>query len=98
MIETYKIITGKEDVRANKFFRMTKVRGARNSTHEMKIQRKHCRLAVRKNFYSQRVGPKWNKLSPEEVGAKKNSEFKAKYDLREAERVKVSEEEIYVWS
>ena len=98
MIETYKIITGKEDVRANKFFRMTKVRGARNSTHEMKIQRKHCRLEVRKNYYSQRVGRKWNKLSPEEVGAKKTSEFKAKYDLREAERVKVSEEEIYVWS
>ena len=97
MIETYKIITGKEDVKTDKFFSMAKIRSARNNTHEMKIQKKQCRLDVRKNYYSQRVGQKWNKLSPEEVGAKKTSEFKEKYDKREAERVKEKEMEIYVW-
>ena len=97
MIETYKIITGKEDVKTDKFFSMAKIRSARNNTHEMKIQKKQCRLEVRRNYYSQRVGQKWNKLSPEEVGAKKTSEFKEKYDKREAERVKEREMEIYVW-
>ena len=96
MIETYKIITGK-DVKTGKFFSMAKIRSARNNTHEMKIQKKQCRLEVRRNYYSQRVGQKWNDLPPEEVGAKKTSEFKEKYDKREAERVKEREMEIYVW-
>ena len=97
MIETYKLITGKEDVNANNFFSMATVRSARNNTHEMKIRKKHSRLEVRRNYFSQRVSQKWNNLSPEEVGAKKTSEFKEKYDAREAERAKVRERETYVW-
>ena len=55
MIETYKIITGKEDVKPEKLFKMAKVRGARNNTHCRKIATKHSNLGVRKNFFSQRV-------------------------------------------
>ena len=50
MIETYKILTGKEDVEWSKFFKMAMVRGARNNTHEMKIEPQHCKLDVRKTF------------------------------------------------
>ena len=39
MIETYKIITGKEDVKTDKFFSMAKIRSARNNTNDMKIQK-----------------------------------------------------------
>ena len=37
-------------------------------------------------------------VSPEEVGAKKTSDFKAKYDEKEAGRIKEREKRIYVWS
>ena len=96
MIETFKIITGKEDIRSEKIFKMVKVRGARNNTHNRKIERKHCRLEVRRNFYSQRVIEKWNSLTLDEVNSKKTSEFKERYDAKEAERIKNEESNIYV--
>ena len=96
MIETFKIITGKEDIRSEKIFKMAKVRGARNNTHNRKIERKHCRLEVRRNFYSQRVIEKWNSLTLDEVNSKKTSEFKERYDAKEAERMKNEESNIYV--
>ena len=52
MIETFKIITGKKDVKAEKLFKMTKVRGARNNMHCRKIARKSKNLELRKNFFS----------------------------------------------
>ena len=97
MIETYKILTGKEDIEWSKFFKLTMIRGARNNTHEMKIEPQHCRLDVRKYFYSQRVGKPWNSLSPDEVGAEKTSVFKEKYDEKEAGRNKVKEKSVYVY-
>lgn len=96
MIETFKIITGKEDIRTEKIFKMAKVRGARNNTHSRKIERKLCRLEVRKNFYSQRVIEKWNSLTLDEVNSKKTSDFKEKYDAKEAERKKNEASNIYV--
>ena len=75
---------------------MAKVRGARNNTHNRKIERKHCRLEVRRNFYSQRVIEKWNSLTLDEVNSKKTSEFKERYDAKEAERMKNEESNIYV--
>ena len=97
MIETFKIITGKEDVKAENLFKMAKVRGARNNTHCRKIESKANKLGVRKNFFSQRVIKKWNSLTKEEVTANKTSVFKARYDKREAERKQSLENDIYVW-
>merc|ERR1712105_52626 len=97
MIETYKLITGKEDVKAEKLFKMAKVRGARNNTHCSKIEAKANKLGVRKNFFSQRVIKKWNSLTNEEVTANKTSVFKARYDKREAERKQSLENDIYVF-
>ena len=97
MIETFKIITGKEDVKAEKLFKMAKVRGARNNTHCRKIESKTNKLGVRRNFFSQRVIKKWNSLTEEEVTAKKTSDFKARYDKKESERKQSLENDIYVW-
>ena len=97
MIETYKIITGKEDVKAEKLFKMAKVRGARNNTHCRKIESKSKKLGVRRNFFSQRVIKKWNSLTKDEVTAKKTSDFKARYDQRELGRKQSLENDIYVW-
>ena len=97
MIETFKVITGKEDVKAEKLFKMAKVRGARNNTHCKKIESKSNKLGVRRNFFSQRVIRKWNSLTNEEVTAKKTSDFKARYDEKESGRKLSLENDIYVW-
>ena len=97
MIETFKVITGKEDVKAEKLFKMAKVREARNNTHCKKIKSKSNKLGVRRNFFSQRVIRKWNSLTKEEVNAKKTSDFKARYDERESGRRLNLENDIYVW-
>ena len=98
MIETFKIITGKEDMKAEKLFKMAKVRGARNNTHCRKIRMDYCRLEVRKNFFSKRVIEKWNSLTAKEVSAMKTSEFKERYRNEEKKRKKSLEENIYVWT
>ena len=86
MIETYKIITGKEDVNSGLFFDMAPVRGDPESTRNLKIYKKSFNTNKRKYTFSQRVVGKWNGLSNEEVNAAKTSGFKAKYDKKEEER------------
>ena len=97
MIETYKIITGKENIDPGKFFTMARVRGARNGTHSRKIQVQYTRIGVRTHFFSQRVIKLWNKLTPEEVEALRTTTFKDLYDKLEADRVKEREDDIYEW-
>ena len=86
MIETYKIITGKEDVNPSKFFTMATVRGDPQLTHNMKIYKKRFRLDKRKYSFSQRVIGKWNLLDKDVVESLKTSGFKRKYDKSEANR------------
>ena len=86
MIETYKIMTGKEDINRDKFFKLATVRGDMNEVRNLKIFKKRFNLNKRKYFFSQRVVGKWNQLSNEEVNATKTSGFKANYDRKEAER------------
>ena len=86
MIETYKIITGKEDVNSGLFFDMAPVRGDPESTRNLKIYKKRFNSNKRKYTFSQRVVEKWNGLSNEEVNATKTSRFKAKYDKKEERR------------
>ena len=54
MIETYKILSGKENVIIDQFFQKSgNQHGVRG--HTMKIQKQQSRLDVRKHFFSRRV-------------------------------------------
>ena len=94
MIETYKIISGKEDVKLGSFFKMATFRGR---SHSRKIYRKGSRLNVRKHWFTQRVAAKWNGLTSGEVEANKTSSFKAKYDKCEVARQNALSRDIYEW-
>jgi len=45
-------MNGLTDVNPEKFFKFSK---SRTRGHPLKVQKSHCRLELRKNFYSQRV-------------------------------------------
>jgi hypothetical protein len=96
MIETYKLITGKEDINSDKFFTMAHVRGDPELTHNMKIYKKSFRLDVRKYSFSQRVIDKWNLLGKKVVESPKTSGFKSKYDKSEVQRNRQMVESLYV--
>ena len=80
MIETYKIISGKEDINSGLFFEMAPMRGDPDTARNLKIYKKRVNSNKRKFAFSQRVVEKWNRLSNEEVNAAKMSGFKAIYD------------------
>ena len=86
MIETYKIITGKEDINSEKFFTMAPVRGDPQLTHNKKIYKKSFKLDKRKYTFSQRVIERWNLLDKDVVESQKTSSFKRKYDKSEENR------------
>ena len=94
MIETYKILSGKEKLNSRKLFQPSMFRGR---SHSKKVFKKYSRLNVRKNWFTQRVITKWNSLTTEEVESNKTSSFKRRYDKKEAERRAVVERDIYVW-
>ena len=91
MIETYKILTGKEDTKWNRFFQMAPERGDPELARGLKLFPKRPRLDKRKYVFSYRVIQKWNDLTKEEVQAKKTSGFKAKYDKNEKDRKELRE-------
>jgi len=54
LIETYKILTGKEDIDRDQLFQLTpNIHCTRG--HQLKLFKKPCRINVRKFFFSQRV-------------------------------------------
>jgi len=79
LTETYKILTGKENIENNKFFELSdnahNLRG-----HSMKISVKRSRLNVRKFFFSQRVVPQWKSLPEKVVTAPSTNTFKHRLD------------------
>ena len=61
LIETYKILSGKESIDSAKFFTLSD--GPHNLRgHRYKLFKDRSRLNVRKFFFSQRVVDSWNKL------------------------------------
>ena len=94
MIETYKILSGKEKLNSRNLFQPSMFRGR---SHSKKVFKKFSRLNVRKNWFTQRVVTKWNSLTTEEVESNKTSSFKRRYDKKEAERKAAVERDIYVW-
>ena len=80
MIETYKILTKKEKVNRNVFFKL-RTRNFHNTRgHSYKLESTKSRLELRPNFFSQRFTSHWNKLSEEVVQAETVNTFKNRLD------------------
>jgi len=79
LIETYKILTGKENVNRDTFFHLIdserQLRG-----HGLKLHKRRCRLDKRKFFFSQRVVNSWNCLPEFVVEAPSLNSFKKRLD------------------
>ena len=87
MIETYKLLTNKEGISRNIFFKMRKERGNPELYRGLVIFKKRTTGRLRRKYtFSQRVVNPWNKLRREEVQAIKTSNFKAKFDANEMRR------------
>ena len=89
MIETYKILTGKEKLDPARFFKMSEERGDPQLARGLKLSRERedpysCQR--RKNTFSLRVVKPWNKLGREEVNAVKTGGFKSRFDRNEIDR------------
>ena len=95
MIETYKLITNKEDINPNKFFQMSSERGDPDLARGHKIFVKGGSSERRKHVFSKRVVEDWNNLEREEVEAETIATFKARFDIWEADRKKTRESRIY---
>ena len=86
MIETYKILTGKEGINSEHLFQVANERGDPGLARGYKLQRKDWSKQMRNNTFSLRVIKPWNKLSRDEVGAAKTSGFKSRFDKQEVDR------------
>ena len=79
LIETYKILTGKEKIKSDQLFQKattTEIRG-----HSLKLYKKSSRLELRKHSFSQRIIDHWNKLPDDVVSAATISTFKRRLDI-----------------
>ena len=79
LIETFKLLKGKEDVDFNKFFQLQQccynLRG-----HNLAAYVPNVRTTIRKNFFSHRVLRSWNLLSEESVAVDTVNAFKSRID------------------
>ena len=65
---TYKILFGLVDLDSINFFILNQTQHTRG--HRYKLVSSHCRVDVRKYFFSQRVIAPWNSLPPEIIDFK----------------------------
>ena len=79
LIETYKLLTGKEKVGYEQFFRLA---GASHGLrgHSLKLFAGRSRTELRRNFFSNRVVKSWNSLSQSAVDASTVNGFKNRLD------------------
>jgi hypothetical protein len=68
MLQTYKVMTGKDNVDRSTWFEMASSgqRATRQAADPLNIRPKAARLEVRRQFFSQRVVENWNEI-PEKV-------------------------------
>ena len=79
LIETYKIITGKEKVDTSQFFKFNEAKHDLRG-HKFKLYVERSRLEIRRIFFSQRVVHNWNRLPASVVEANTVNGFKTKLD------------------
>jgi hypothetical protein len=97
MIETYKLLTGKEDINPDKFFIKARVRGDSDLIRNKKLYKPGFNKDGRKYFLTQRVIEGWNLLGKEVVEMEKTSGFKKKYDKWVADKRGVNEASPYIY-
>ena len=97
MIETYKIVTGKEKVDHNKFFRLLPDREGPRA-RDKSLFKRFAKKDVRRCTFTMRVTNGWNCLTNEIVNARKTSEFKARLDAFTAARTLVRTYDMYRWN
>jgi hypothetical protein len=74
VIEAFKILKGFDQVDEEHFFTRTHIPQTRG--HNMKLSKSHCRLDVRKFFFSQKVVTAFNAIPPHAVLCENVVEFK----------------------
>ena len=75
LIETYKIVTNKENTDSAQFFEFTDT-GHDLRGHSLKLSQSRNRSWVRRTFFSQRVVVDWNRLPQYVVDAPPTNAFK----------------------
>ena len=79
LIETYKLLTNKEDIDSQQFFQLTEdpyqLRGNNRRTYKVR-----SRGEIRRNFFSQRVLDHWNNLPQEIIVTDSVNIFKSRLD------------------
>jgi len=79
LIETFKILTGTENVNYSKFFELADVTSGLRG-HSLKLFKPRCRTTVRQNFFSLRIVNEWNKLPLDVMEAPSINMFKNRLD------------------
>ena len=79
LIETYKILTDKEKIDSDQFFKLSDT-GYDLRGHSMKLTVKRSRLDTRKYFFSNRIVNYWNELPQAIVDAPSVNTFKNRLD------------------
>ena len=79
MIETFKIISGKDNIRTDTFFEVD--RNSVTRGHNYKLVKPRSRLNIRKFSFGHRVVDHWNSLPWEVVNSVSLNQFKARIDL-----------------
>ena len=79
LIETYKIVTNKENIDAAQFFQFTDT-GHDLRGHSLKLVQPRNTSRVRRMFFSQRVLADWNRLPQHVVEAPSTDAFKNRLD------------------
>jgi len=78
LIETYKILNGKEKVNMEQFFELSNT--GHNLRGHTKLAVNRCQLDTRKYFFSNRVVRHWNNLTQKIVDAESVNVFKNRLD------------------
>ena len=85
LIQVFKIMHGFNDVQTETFFQMAKAEDKEEAIktrgNEFKVQKRHARLEIRKNSFTQRVVTPWNRLPNKAVCASTVNAFKNEVDL-----------------
>jgi len=79
LIETFKILTGREDVNYSKFFELADVTSGLRG-HLLKLFKPRCHTTVRQNFFSLRIVNEWTKLPQDVMEAPSINMFKNRLD------------------